>query len=247
MRCSWLSTACELCVGSTDVSANISSLRTIVTFGCFASHEGTHGPTDTNGRRDAYVEPNQPLDPTKDKRLPDAFYSAIPSPVDGSIWGTQLGFPGAVIRLSPGTNPPETALAEVAKAAGPGNAGEIFARPSISVKLSALHPRYEEKERQRVLGELKGRVLKLARQAKAANLGLTIDAEEARMTGAADGTAGVRGAPLALAVRTAPRSGARSSCRRPTRAWRSRAPSKSTPISTMPRASGTCSRCCVTR
>ncbi len=70
----------------------------------------------------------------------------------------------------------ETALAEVAKAAGP---GEIFARPSISVKLSALHPRYEEKERQRVLGELKGRVLKLARQAKAANLGLTIDAEEA--------------------------------------------------------------------
>ena len=73
----------------------------------------------------------------------------------------------------------ETALAEVAKAAGPGNAGEIFARPSISVKLSALHPRYEEKERQRVLSELKGRVLKLAGQAKAANLGLTIDAEEA--------------------------------------------------------------------
>ena len=43
MRCSWLSTACELCVGSTDVSANISSLRTIVTFGCFASHDGAGG------------------------------------------------------------------------------------------------------------------------------------------------------------------------------------------------------------
>ena len=40
MWCSWLSTACELCVGSTDGSANISSLGTIVTLGCFASHSG---------------------------------------------------------------------------------------------------------------------------------------------------------------------------------------------------------------
>ena len=34
-------------------------------------------------------------------------------PPDGSVWGTQLGYPGAVIRLDPGSNPPETALAEV--------------------------------------------------------------------------------------------------------------------------------------
>jgi hypothetical protein len=66
-----------------------------------------------NGRRDAYVEPNQPLDPTKDKRLPQAFYSAIPSPVDNSVWGTVTGFPGALIRLDPGANPPATALAEI--------------------------------------------------------------------------------------------------------------------------------------
>ncbi len=66
-----------------------------------------------NGRRDDYVEPNQPLDPTKDKRLPQAFYTAIPSPADGSIWGTVTGFPGALIRLDPGKNPPATALAEI--------------------------------------------------------------------------------------------------------------------------------------
>jgi hypothetical protein len=68
--------------------------------------------TNGNGKRDAYVEPNEPVDPTKDKRLGGAFYAVAPAP-DGSIWGTVLGFPGAVVRLNPGSNPPETALAEV--------------------------------------------------------------------------------------------------------------------------------------
>jgi hypothetical protein len=68
--------------------------------------------TNGNGRRDAYVEPNQPVDPAKDKRFGGGFYSVAPAP-DGSVWGTVLGFPGAVVRLSPGSNPPETALAEV--------------------------------------------------------------------------------------------------------------------------------------
>jgi hypothetical protein len=64
-----------------------------------------------NGKRDAYVEPNEPLDPAKDKRIAAGFYSVAPAP-DGSVWGSSLGFPGGVIRLDPGTNPPETALAE---------------------------------------------------------------------------------------------------------------------------------------
>jgi hypothetical protein len=68
--------------------------------------------TNGNGRRDAYVEPDQPVDPAKDKRFGGAFYSVAPAP-DGSIWGSNLGFPGAIIRLVPGPNPPETALAEV--------------------------------------------------------------------------------------------------------------------------------------
>jgi hypothetical protein len=68
--------------------------------------------TNGNGKRDAYVEPNQPVDPAKDKRYGAAFYAVAPAP-DGSIWGSVLGFPGALVRLVPGSNPPETTLAEV--------------------------------------------------------------------------------------------------------------------------------------
>lgn len=68
--------------------------------------------TNGNGQRDDYLEPGEPVDPTMDKRYGGAFYAVAPAP-DGSIWGSQLGYPGAVIRLDPGTNPPETALAEV--------------------------------------------------------------------------------------------------------------------------------------
>jgi len=75
--------------------------------------------TNGNGKRDAYVEPNQPLDPSKDKRYGNAFYAVAPAP-DGSIWGSVLGFPGAVVRLNPGSNPPETTLAEVYEPPMPG-------------------------------------------------------------------------------------------------------------------------------
>lgn len=68
--------------------------------------------TNGNGKRDDYVEPNQPVDPAKDKRYGSAFYSVAPAP-DGSVWGSVLGFPGAAVRLTPGAHPPETALAEV--------------------------------------------------------------------------------------------------------------------------------------
>jgi hypothetical protein len=65
-----------------------------------------------NGKRDAYTEPNQPADSSKDRRLGAGFYSVAPVP-DGSVWGSALYFPGAAIRLDPGPNPPETALAEL--------------------------------------------------------------------------------------------------------------------------------------
>jgi RHH-type proline utilization regulon transcriptional repressor/proline dehydrogenase/delta 1-pyrroline-5-carboxylate dehydrogenase len=53
------------------------------------------------------------------------------------------------------------------------------ARPGISVKLSALHPRYEAISRERVLKELVPRLIELARLAKAHELAFTVDAEEA--------------------------------------------------------------------
>ncbi|MDO5631858.1 MAG: bifunctional proline dehydrogenase/L-glutamate gamma-semialdehyde dehydrogenase PutA [Paracoccus sp. (in: a-proteobacteria)] len=56
--------------------------------------------------------------------------------------------------------------------------GSVQANPGISIKLSALHPRYEVAQEARVMAELVPVVLDLARQAKAAGMGLNIDAEE---------------------------------------------------------------------
>ena len=55
----------------------------------------------------------------------------------------------------------------------------IAEAPGISIKLSALHPRYEMAQRNRVLSELSSILLGLARHARGAGIGLTIDAEEA--------------------------------------------------------------------
>jgi RHH-type proline utilization regulon transcriptional repressor/proline dehydrogenase/delta 1-pyrroline-5-carboxylate dehydrogenase len=62
--------------------------------------------------------------------------------------------------------------------ASAGNRPQPF-RPGISVKLSALHPRYEAISRERVLTELTPRLIELARMAKARDLQFTVDAEEA--------------------------------------------------------------------
>ncbi len=69
----------------------------------------------------------------------------------------------------------KSALAKLgAKATG----NDVFARPSISVKLSALHPRYEVKQQARVQVELLPQIIELCILAKSLNVGLTIDAEE---------------------------------------------------------------------
>jgi RHH-type proline utilization regulon transcriptional repressor/proline dehydrogenase/delta 1-pyrroline-5-carboxylate dehydrogenase len=56
---------------------------------------------------------------------------------------------------------------------------DVTEAPGISVKLSALHPRYEMAQRDRVLSELAPRLLDLARHARRVGIGFTIDAEEA--------------------------------------------------------------------
>lgn len=58
---------------------------------------------------------------------------------------------------------------------------ELEDKPGISVKLSALHPRYEFRQAFRVTDYIAARLLNLAQQAKAANIGLTVDAEEASL------------------------------------------------------------------
>ena len=78
--------------------------------------------TNGNGKRDAYVEPNQPVDPTKDKRIQGGSYGVIPSPgrwVDLAVGAGrdlplrgQQGRARPIIRTVLGPNPPQTALTE---------------------------------------------------------------------------------------------------------------------------------------
>jgi hypothetical protein len=71
---------------------------------------------DTNGygKRDAYVEPDQPVDPSKDKRVGgrggaggtgfgQGFYGVAVNPVDGTVWGSVVDVPGRIIRFDPKT------------------------------------------------------------------------------------------------------------------------------------------------
>jgi len=68
--------------------------------------------TNGNGKRDAFVGINEPIDPTKDKRIQGGFYGVAPAP-DGSVWGSVLGMPGSLIRVVPGSDPTNTALSEI--------------------------------------------------------------------------------------------------------------------------------------
>ena len=65
------------------------------------------------------------------------------------------------------------------EAIGSAARGELPGRPGISVKLSALHPRYVARQRERVMRELAPRLIELCRAAKEHQLNLTVDAEEA--------------------------------------------------------------------
>ncbi|MET4066448.1 hypothetical protein ABID58_001231 [Bradyrhizobium sp. S3.2.6] len=77
--------------------------------------------TNGNGRRDeGYNEPGQPIDASKDTRIPLGLYGISASPLDGSIWGSSLPHPGYIIRVDPGSNPPDTALSEVYRVPLPG-------------------------------------------------------------------------------------------------------------------------------
>ena len=70
----------------------------------------------------------------------------------------------------------KNAIESIAKTAYSTGACEL--NDGISIKLSALHPRYEDAQKMRVLAELVPRVWGLCEQAARANINLTIDAEE---------------------------------------------------------------------
>ncbi len=68
--------------------------------------------TNGNGKRDeGYNEPGKPVDPTKDTRKAVSLYAISPH-TDGSVWGSVRQYPGAIVRINPGANPPSTAVSE---------------------------------------------------------------------------------------------------------------------------------------
>jgi hypothetical protein len=100
---------------------------------------------DTNGndKRDEYVEPDQPVDAAKDQRVNAGFYAVMPSPVDGSVWGSfRRGSTSGVVRLNPGSNPPQTALAEIYHVPLPGfgvRGADIDGKGVVWVSLASGH------------------------------------------------------------------------------------------------------------
>ena len=97
--------------------------------------------TNGNGKRDAYVEPGDAADPSKDSRINAPFYAVMPSPADGSVWGA--------IRASRGRRPPasgvessQTALAEIYRVPMPGfgvRGGDIDRQGVVWVSLGSGH------------------------------------------------------------------------------------------------------------
>lgn len=70
----------------------------------------------------------------------------------------------------------KNAIGEIGKNSSPN--ANLYDKPGISIKLSALHCRYSEAQKHRVLVELTPKLLELAQLAKKYNIGLTVDAEE---------------------------------------------------------------------
>ncbi|MGH6768469.1 MAG: carboxypeptidase-like regulatory domain-containing protein [Xanthobacteraceae bacterium] len=99
--------------------------------------------TNGNGRRDeGYVGPNDPVDPAKDKRIVAALYAIAYNPVDKTIWGTMQAFPGGIVRIIPGDNPPATVLAEFYEPPFPGygpRGGDIDRNGVYWVSLASGH------------------------------------------------------------------------------------------------------------
>jgi hypothetical protein len=99
--------------------------------------------TNANGRVDEWTEPGEPQEAGKDMRLPKGFYAVMPNPADDSIWGTNaFSFPGSIVRMIPGEDPPATTLSEYYEPPLPGfgvRGGDIDSTGVVWVSLGSGH------------------------------------------------------------------------------------------------------------
>jgi hypothetical protein len=98
--------------------------------------------TSGDGKRGEYTQPGRPQEPGKDMRLGQVIYAVSVNQKDGTVWGTIRTNPGAIVRINPGANPPETALTEVYNVPLPGygpRGGDIDSNGVYWVSLGSGH------------------------------------------------------------------------------------------------------------
>ena len=108
--------------------------------------------TNGNGQRDDWVEPDEAADPARDTRVNAGFYAVMPNPADGSIWGSNISYPGSLVRYDP-----ETGLGEVYNAPLPGfgvRGADIDSNGVVWASLGSGH--LGEFDRNRCQGPLNG-------------------------------------------------------------------------------------------
>jgi len=90
------------------------------------------------------------FDPTKDTHVSYSLYSVIPSPVDDSVWGVSETYPGYLVRLIRGNNPPESCVTQIFKVPTPGDDprgvdidsnGVVWTGLAASAHLASFDPR----------------------------------------------------------------------------------------------------------
>ncbi|MCI0516758.1 MAG: hypothetical protein L0Y45_02890, partial [Woeseiaceae bacterium] len=114
--------------------------------------------TNGNGKQDAWTEPGEEADPKLDMRAPKGFYAVMPSPIDDSVWGSNaFSYPGSIVRMVPGDNPPLTTLSELYEPPLPGfgvRGADIDGNGVIWVSLGSGH--LGEFDRRKCKGPLNG-------------------------------------------------------------------------------------------
>jgi hypothetical protein len=99
--------------------------------------------TNGNGRVDEWTEPGEPQQPGKDMRLNKGFYAVMPNPADNSVWGSNaFRYPGSIVRMDPGDNPPKTTLSEYYEPPLPGfgvRGADIDSEGVVWVSLGSGH------------------------------------------------------------------------------------------------------------
>lgn len=99
--------------------------------------------TNGNGRVDAWTEPGEPPALDRDMRLAKGFYAVMPSPIDDSVWGSNaFAYPGSIVRMVPGEDPPATTLSEYYEVPLPGfgvRGADIDGQGVVWVSLGSGH------------------------------------------------------------------------------------------------------------